>query len=323
MTGGAGFIGSNLVDRLLARGDQVTVIDDFSNGRWSNLAAASDIAESTKNAGLHIVELDVRDPALDAALLAAAPEVVFHLAGQISVRSSVADPVRDADINVVGTVALARAAHRAGVRKIVFASSGGSIYGPDAALPIVESTPVAPLTPYAVSKVAGELYLNTFSRIHGLQCTHLAFANVYGPRQDPSGEAGVVAIFARSLLAGLPTGLFGDGSNTRDYVYVADVVQALLLAAGDVADRTRLNIGTGVQTTDRRLHSLIARAVGAPDHPACAPARPGDVPHSALDSSLAAAMLGWRPRHRLAAGLAKTVEHVERSTRTDNAQGVS
>lgn len=323
VTGGAGFIGSNLVDRLLSSGHQVTVLDNFSNGRWSNLTDASAIATSTPGAGLHIVELDVRDPALETALEAAEPEVIYHLAGQISVRTSVADPVLDADVNVVGTVALACAAQRAGVRKIVFASSGGSIYGPSAKLPTGEGAPMDPVTPYAVSKVAGELYLNAFSRMHGLQCTHLAFANVYGPRQDPAGEAGVVAIFSQSLLGGRPTAVFGDGTNSRDYVYVSDVVDALELAGGAAADRTRLNIGTGVQTTDRRLHTLIAQLAEAPDHPACAPARHGDVPHSALDSSLAAATLGWYPRHDLATGLAKTVEHFARADRTDNARGVS
>lgn len=307
VTGGAGFIGSNLVDGLLSAGHQVTVIDNFSNGRWNNLAAAGTIAAATAGANLRIIELDVRDPALGAALVGAAPEVVFHLAGRISVRASVADPVSDASVNVLGTVALAQAAHLAGVRKIVFASSGGSIYGPDAALPIAESTPVAPLTPYAAAKVSGELYLNAFSRLHGVQCTHLAFANVYGPRQDPAGEAGVVAIFTEALLAGRPTTVFGDGGNTRDYIHVSDVVQGLLLAAEDVADRTRLHIGTGVQTTDRLLHTLVANAVGAPDRPRTAPARPADLRHSALDGSLAAATLGWTPRYDLVAGLAETV----------------
>lgn len=313
VTGGAGFIGSNLVDRLLSDGHQVTVIDNFSNGRWDNLAAAGTIAAGTPGAKLQIIELDVRDPALGAALIAASPEVVYHLAGQISVRASVAEPVNDASVNVLGTVALAQAAQRAGVRKIVFASSGGSIYGPDAAPPIPETTPVAPLTPYAVAKVAGELYLNAFSRLHGLQCTHLAFANVYGPRQDPSGEAGVVAIFTEALLAGRSTTVFGDGGNTRDYVYVDDVVEALRLAAGAVGDRARLNIGTGVQTTDRRLHSLVAAVTGAPDRPRTAPARPADLRYSALDGSLAAATLGWRPLADLATGLAKTVEYQRRT----------
>ena len=314
MTGGAGFIGSSLVDRLLSAGHQVTVIDNFSNGRWANLADAGRIAAATAGANLRIIELDIRDPALGAALGGAAPEVVYHLAGQIGVRASVADPLGDASNNVLGTVATAQAAHLAGVRKVVFASSGGSIYGPDAVPPIAETTPVAPLTPYAVAKVAGELYLNAFSRLHGLQCTHLAFANVYGPRQDPAGEAGVVAIFIEALLAGRRTTVFGDGLNTRDYIYVADVVEALRLAAGGIADRTRLNIGTGVQTTDRQLHSLIATAIGAPDRPRDGPARPADLRHSALDGSLAATTLGWSPQYDLAAGLAKTIDHQRRAT---------
>ena len=311
VTGGAGFIGSNLVDRLLSAGTDGTVLDNFCNGRRCNLTEAEAIAAAV-GGSLQVIEMDVRDPALEQVMAAAAPEVVFHLAGQISVRASVADPVLDADVNVLGTVAVARAAQRAGVRKIVYASSGGSIYGPAAALPIAERTPVAPLTPYAVSKVASELYLNTFSRMYGLQCTHLAFANVYGPRQNPNCEAGVVAIFTEALLAGRPTVVFGNGTNTRDYVFVTDVVDALQLAAGPVANRTRLNIGTGIKTTDRQLHTMIAQAIGAPDRPASAPPGPGDVPYSALDSSLDTATLGWQHRHDLRSGIAATVVDLRR-----------
>ena len=305
VTGGAGFIGSTLVDRLLSGGDQVIVVDDLSRGRLANL----DSAMAAAGGALEVVTMDVRDPALGALLARRTPEVIVHLAAQIDVRASVANPVHDADVNVIGTIALAQAASAAGVRKIVFASSGGSIYGDAAILPIPETAAVEPLSPYAVSKVAAELYLNAFSRLHGLQCTHLAFANVYGPRQDPHGEAGVVAIFARALLAGRATKLFGDGGNTRDYVYVGDVVRALMLASGSTGDRRRFNIGTGVQTTDRELHTLVARTVGCRDEPQFAPARAGDLRRSAIDSSLAAAVLGWNPDHQLASGVSATVDY--------------
>jgi len=305
VTGGAGFIGSTLVDRLLSGGDQVIVVDDLSRGRLPNL----DSAMAAAGGALEVVTTDVRDPAIGALLAQRTPEVIFHLAAQIDVRASVADPVHDADVNVIGTIAMAQAAIAAGVRKIVFASSGGSIYGDAAPLPIPETAAVEPLSPYAVSKVAAELYLNAFSRLHGLQCTHLAFANVYGPRQDPHGEAGVVAIFARALLAGRATTVFGDGGNTRDYIYVGDVVRALMLASGSTGDRRRFNIGTGVQTSDRELHTLVARTVGCRDEPQFAPARAGDLRRSAIDSSLAAAVLGWKPEHQLPAGVSATVDY--------------
>ncbi|HEY5148458.1 MAG TPA: NAD-dependent epimerase/dehydratase family protein [Mycobacterium sp.] len=304
VTGGAGFIGSTLVDRLLSDGDEVTVVDNLSRGRLDNLIAAT----GAKAGSLRVVATDLGDRGLGTLVAEVAPEVVFHLAAQIDVRASIADPVGDATVNVLGTVALAEAARAAGVRKIVFASSGGSIYGPDAPLPVTETAALHPLSPYSVSKICGELYLDAFSRLHGLQCTHLAFANVYGPRQDANGEAGVVAIFAGALLTGRQTQVFGDGGNTRDYVYVADVVSALRLASGELADRCRLNIGTGVQTTDRELHTMVARAVGVPDEPMFGPERRGDLRHSALDSALAGRVLGWRPEHDLRRGIALTVQ---------------
>lgn len=301
VTGGAGFIGSAVVDRLLAEGHHVTVLDDLSRGRLRNL---SEVRER-----IQFVQADIRDPAIVEVIAAAHPEVVFHLAAQIDVRASVADPLRDAGVNVLGTINVAEAARAAGVRKIVFTSSGGSIYGTAGTLPVTEEAPINPLSPYAVSKVSGELYLNAFSVLHGLQCTHLALANVYGPRQDPHGEAGVVAIFAEHLLLGRPTQVFGDGANTRDYVYVGDVAHAFLLAAGDRGDRRRFNIGTGVQTSDRELHSVIARACGASDEPEHAPARLGDLRNSAVDSARAAGELGWVPRFSLVSGVAATVEY--------------
>ncbi|MDH2455789.1 NAD-dependent epimerase/dehydratase family protein [Corynebacterium bovis] len=297
VTGGAGFIGSHLVDALLADGHTVTVVDDLSHGRRTNLPD-----------GVPHVEADIRTADLDAIVADAAPEVIFHLAAQIDVRSSVEDPVGDATLNILATIRLAEAARRHGVRRIVHTSSGGAIYGrPE--LPVTESTVPDPESPYAASKYAGEIYLGTYRHLYGLECAFIAPANVYGPRQDPHGEAGVVAIFCRNLLAGEPTRVFGDGGNTRDYVYVGDVVRAFILAAGTAGNGLRFNIGTGVETTDRRLHSLVAEAAGAPDDPAFAPARLGDVPRSALDNTRAREVLGWEPETDLAAGIARTVEY--------------
>lgn len=301
VTGGAGFVGSCLVDRLLARGDEVTVLDDLSRGSMANLVAAGD--------RIRFVRADVVDAGLAGIVGAAQPEVICHLAAQIDVRASVHDPAGDARINILGTINLALAARDAGVRKIIYTSSGGSIYGVPAALPVTEDAPINPMSPYAVSKVSGELYLNAFSQLYGLHCTHLALSNVYGPRQDPHGEAGVVAIFAKNLLNGRPTRVFGDGGNTRDYVFVGDVAAAFLLAAEDIGDRRRYNIGTGIPTTDRELHTLIAQAAGAKDNPAFAPARLGDLRNSAIDAARAGRELGWAPGYDLGTGIAATVEY--------------
>ncbi len=303
VTGGAGFIGSTLVDRLLADGHEVAVIDDLRHGRRANLAGALDTGRCT----LHPV--DITAPALHDVVRDAAPEVVFHLAAQIDVRASVVEPVADAYTNVLGTVNVAEAARRAAARKIVFASSGGSIYGTPDLLPVSEKAPVNPKSPYAAGKVAGEVYLNTYRELHGLDCTHLALANVYGPRQDPHGEAGVVAIFAESLLGGRPTAVFGDGGNTRDYVFVEDVVAAFVGAAATAGGGARFNIGTGTQTSDRELHRLVATAAGARDEPRFAPARLGDLRASALDPTAARDVLGWTPQVTLDEGVARTVAH--------------
>src|SRR5699024_4459400 len=223
------------------------------------------------------------------------PEVVFHLAAQIDVRQSVQTPAADASVNVLGTVRLAEAARRAGVRKIVFTSSGGSIYGSPQTFPVTEAMPVDPQSPYAAGKVSGEIYLNTFRNLYDLDCTHIAPANVYGPRQDPHGEAGVVAIFSQALLHGTETRIFGAGGNTRDYVFVDDVVEAFVLASGSAGGGQRFNIGTGVETSDRELHGMVAQAAGAPDAPALLAARLGDIRRSVLDPALAGEVLGWEP----------------------------
>jgi UDP-glucose 4-epimerase len=301
VTGAAGFIGSTLVDRLLTDGHTVVGVDDLSSGRSENIVAAE------RHDDFVFAKADIVSADLIGLLADTRPEVIFHLAAQISVRHSVDDPQFDAAVNVVGTVRLAEAARRAGVRKIVHTSSGGSIYGTPPSYPTTEEVPTDPTSPYAASKVAGEVYLNTFRNLYGLECSHVAPANVYGPRQDPHGEAGVVAIFSQALLAGRPTKIFGDGTDTRDYVFVDDVVDAFVKAAGEAGGGQRFNIGTGVETSVRQLHTAIASALGAPDEPEFHPPRLGDLKRSCLDISRAESVLGWRPNVKLDDGVARTV----------------
>lgn len=303
VTGAAGFIGSTLVDRLVADGHAVVGLDNFARGRAANLEHLAD------NPSFSFVEADIVTADLQAILAEHRPEVVFHLAAQIDVRQSVVDPQFDASVNVIGTVRLAEAARQTGVRKVVHTSSGGSIYGAPTQFPTPETVPTDPASPYAAGKVAGEIYLNTFRHLYGLDCSHIAPANVYGPRQDPHGEAGVVAIFAQSLLSGKPTKVFGDGGKTRDYVFVDDVVDAFVKAAGEAGGGQRFNIGTGIETSDRQLHSAVAAAVGGPDDPEFHPDRLGDLRRSCLDNGLAERVLGWRPQVRLDEGVRRTVEY--------------
>lgn len=302
VTGAAGFIGSTLVDRLLADGHTVAGVDDLSTGRRSNLAAAE------QNPNFTFVEADIVDADLAAIIAEADPEVIFHLAAQISVRHSVDNPQFDATVNVVGTIRLAEAARAHGVRKIVHTSSGGSVYGTPPVFPTSEEVPTDPASPYAASKVAGEVYLNMFRNLYNLDCSHIAPGNVYGPRQDPHGEAGVVAIFAKALLAGSTTKIFGDGTDGRDYVYVDDVVDAFVRASGEVGGGLRFNVGTGVTTSVADLHSAIAKAVGTADEPELHPARLGDLRKSQLDISRGEQVLGWVPAIGLDEGIARTVE---------------
>jgi UDP-glucose 4-epimerase len=308
VTGAAGFIGSTLTDRLIADGHDVTGVDDLSTGKLANLAAAR-AANKERRGAFAFVRQSVVDPDLAGTVAKARPEVICHLAAQIDVRKSVADPLRDATINVLGTVNVLSAAVAAGVRKVVFTSSGGSIYGtqPPAKLPVSERVRPAPESPYAAAKASGELYLHAFASMYGLEYTALALANVYGPRQDPHGEAGVVAIFGTAMLEGRATKVFGDGGNTRDYVFVDDVVEAFVKAL-DAGNGRRFNIGTGVQTTDRKLHTVVAKATGAPDDPEHAPARIGDARSIALDASAARAGLGWEPWTNVEDGVRQTVE---------------
>ncbi len=302
VTGGAGFIGSNLVDALVARGDRVAVIDNLKTGKLENLAAAT-------AAGVELHRLDVRDAAaLDAVFASVRPQVVFHLAAQIDVRSSVEDPAADAQVNVLGALNVLAAALAHGARRVVNTSTGGGLYGDAALLPTPEEHPVRPLAPYGQSKYAAEGYFELYTRLHGLSTVSLRYGNVYGPRQDVHGEAGVVAIFCGCLVDAVTPRIFGDGHQTRDWVEVADVVQANLRAAqSDITGP--LNIAWGEETSVLDLVRELGR-VGAEyglslPAPEFLPARAGEVSRSCLDVRRARAELGWEPRTRLDTGLAQ------------------
>ena len=303
VTGGAGFIGSNLVDALVARDKQVTVVDDLSTGKRENLDAAL-------AAGAELVESDIRDSAAMQDVFARAePEAVFHLAAQIDVRKSAADPAWDASINVGGTINVLDAARVAAVRRVVNTSTGGAVYGEGQIIPAPESHPVAPEAPYGQSKFAAEGYCELFRRLHGLSTVSLRYGNVYGPRQDPLGEAGVIAIFCGRLIAGERPIVFGDGLQTRDYVHVDDVVTANL-AAVDSERTGAFNVGTGVETTVLQLVDALTPLADAPFEADHRPARPGEVQRIALDCTRAREELGWQAQVRLDDGLTQTLESV-------------
>ena len=300
VTGGAGFIGSNVVDALLARGDEVTVLDDVSTGKRENL-------EEALGNGAELVELDVRDGRAVIDLFERVrPELVFHLAAQVDVRKSLADPVFDARVNVEGTINVLEAARQTEVGRVVNTSTGGAVYGEGKIIPAPEDHPVAPEAPYGQSKFAAEGYCELFHRLHGVSTVSLRYGNVYGPRQDPLGEAGVIAIFCGKLLEGGRPMIYGDGQQTRDYVYVEDVVEANLRAADSSAGGA-FNIGRGVEST---VHDLIdALSPHAPDgfEPEYAPARPGEVRHIAIDPTRAEAELSWKAKVGLEDGLERTL----------------
>jgi len=301
VTGGAGFIGSNLVDALLQRGDEVVVVDDLSTGKRENLEGA--LAN-----GATLEEIDIRDAeAVSEVVGRTSPDAIFHLAAQIDVRKSVADPAADARINVEGSVNVLSAAQAHGVRRVVNTSTGGAIYGEGKQLPAPEDHPSAPEAPYGLSKWCAEQYCEIFNRLHGLSTVSLRYGNVYGPRQDPLGEAGVIAIFCGKLLEGATATIFGDGEQTRDYVYVGDVVDANLRAAGSDATGP-INIGLGQEKSVLDIVEVLKKH--APDgfdveH---APERPGEVQHIALDPSRAREALGWEARVELDKGLKRTLD---------------
>ncbi|HWA52806.1 MAG TPA: NAD-dependent epimerase/dehydratase family protein [Solirubrobacterales bacterium] len=306
VTGGAGFIGSNLTDALLARGDEVIVVDDLSTGRRENL-------EPGIAGGATLVEADIRDrEALEELFGRERPEVVFHLAAQIDVRKSIADPAFDASINVGGTANVLEAARVAESRRVVFSSTGGAIYGEGDGqeLPLREDAPLAPEAPYGQSKFAGEGYLALYERLYGLSSVPLRLGNVYGPRQDPLGEAGVIAIFCGKLRAGGRPTVFGDGKQTRDYIYVGDVVSAML-AAAESETIGPINVGTGIETDVLELVRALGELGGNGDfEPEFAPPRTGEVQRISIDPARAERELGWRPQMGLSEGLRVTLDSI-------------
>jgi len=292
VTGGAGFIGSNLVDTLLVRDDEVHVVDDLSSGRREHVAS---------DATLHV--RDIREPLADV-LAEARPEIVFHLAAQIDVRASVADPADDARANILGTLSVLEAAREHGTQ-VILASTGGAIYG-ECERPASEDDPRLPVSPYGTSKLAAEEYLATWNRLYGTRHVALRLGNVYGPRQDPHGEAGVVAIFLSRIRDGEPVTIFGDGSQTRDYVAVGDVVRAFVAAVG--ADGGVFNVGTGSETSVLELWDACRAAAGAGVEASHAPPRLGELQRSCLDTALTERTLGWRAEIPLSEGLRRTWE---------------
>jgi UDP-glucose 4-epimerase len=306
VTGGAGFIGSNLVDALLARGDEVTVVDDLSTGRMVNL-------EPGLAAGAELVEMDIRDAeALTRVVGEKRPEAIFHLAAQIDVRKSLANPFFDASINVGGTANVLEAARTSECGRVVSISTGGAIYGEGEGqqLPLPEDAPIAPLSAYGQSKFAAEGYVSLYERLYGLSGVSLRLGNVYGPRQDPLGEAGVIAIFCGLLKEGGRPTVFGDGTQTRDYIYVGDVVSAALAAAGSSATGA-INIGTGKETNVLELVEALGELSGRDDfEPELAPARTGEVQAISVDPTRAERELSWRAEMDLREGLRVTLDSI-------------
>jgi UDP-glucose 4-epimerase len=307
VTGGAGFIGSNLVDRLLVEGHEVDVVDDFSTGSLSNLADA----RSSAGRALTIHHLDISVPAVVELMARRRPELVFHLAAQADVRVSVQRPAFDATVNVVGSLNILEGARQAESERVVFAASGGTLYGePDAEdLPVRESHPHHPLSPYGVAKKAVIDYLVAYRALHALEFCALALSNVYGPRQDPHGEAGVVSIFAQRILRGEPVTIFGNGEQTRDFVFVDDVVDAFVRAATRGGGLV-CNVATGQETSVNRLLDTMADVAGVEVTARLAPPRPGELMRSSLDIERAAIQLGWRPWTELADGTRAVLEHI-------------
>ncbi len=295
VTGGAGFIGSHTVDALVARAHDVAVIDNLSSGKQAQVNPA---------ARLH--QADLRDSrAVTEAVERERPEVIYHLAAQMDVRRSVADPVFDAQVNLIGLLNLMEAARSRGLKRVIFASSGGAIYGEQETLPTAEDCPCRPVSPYGVAKLASESYLFFYRNEYGIGYTALRYANVYGPRQDPHGEAGVVAIFCGRLLKGQACTIYGDGLQTRDYVYVGDVAAANVAALEHPTDGA-FNVGTGVETDVNQLYAELARLAGAEKAPVHDAPRPGEQRRSVISPQRAKAELGWQPQTSLGEGLAAT-----------------
>ena len=304
VTGGAGFIGSHVVDLFLAEGYEVSIIDDFSSGRERNV-----------NPNAIVLRASIASPEAATLIETGAFDVVLHFAAQIDVRKSVADPAWDAAVNIGGSLNLLEAIRKSGHRtRFIFSSSGGAQYGDLVPIPTIEDAAKDPMSPYGIAKLTVEYYMSYFSRVHGLDTVALRYANVYGPRQDPHGEAGVVAIFCQRILAGMPLTAYGDGLQTRDYVFVGDVARANLLAAraelvapGRLDDRG-INIGTGVETTVLHLANTLQGVAGVGTTVQHAPPRAGEQRRSCLEFDKATAVLGWTPSVALSDGLAATLE---------------
>jgi UDP-glucose 4-epimerase len=307
VTGAAGFIGSTLVDRLLTEGHQVVGIDNLSSGVAANLEDA--LHRNMVDPGrFTFLRADIQAPELTDIVAGTNPDTIFHLAAQVDLRASVSDPQFDARNNVLGTINLCEAARQAGVKRIVYAASGGSRYGAPTRLPVREGTEVDPLSPYGVAKLAGELYLRAYAGMYGMAPICLALSNVYGPRQNPHGEAGVIAVFSSAMITGRPVTVFGDGTSTRDYVYVDDVVDAFVRAGCAPIDITgTYNIGTGQQTTVTEVHRLISAVLGSTSPPCYAAERTGELHAIALDTSKAEKELGWTPAVGIAEGIQRTI----------------
>lgn len=301
VTGGAGFIGSHIVDALVKKGHHVVVVDNLSTGKKENV-----------NADAVLIELDINDPEILEIFKREKIDVVFHVAAQIDVRKSVANPVDDARQNILGSINVLEACKTYGVKKIIFSSTGGAIYGDTDIIPTPETHIEQPISPYGIAKLAVEKYLHYYHVVHGLNYTILRYANVYGPRQNSKGEAGVVSIFCDQLVAGASPVINGDGTQTRDYVYVGDVVNANLVAF-DANKIGKFNIGTGVETDINKLSALLIDALGALITFSHGPGKPGEQRRSLLDCSSAKKELGWQPIIELKEGLAKTLEYFKES----------
>ncbi|GAB7068073.1 GDP-mannose 4,6-dehydratase [Mycobacterium hodleri] len=309
VTGAAGFIGSTLVDRLLSDGHDVVGVDDFSGG---GVVANLENARQHNRIGrprFTLVNVDVGAPELAGIVAGSNPDVVFHLAAQVDLRASVSNPLFDARINVLGTVNVLEACRRAGVRRLVYAASGGSRYGAPTRLPVDETAHPNPLSPYAAAKVAGEMYVGAYAAMYGIAPICLALSNVFGPRQNPRGEAGVITVFGTKMISGHAVTVYGDGTSTRDYVYVDDVVDAFARAGrAPLTTVGTYNVGTGMQTTVADVHRLVAEALDVSSVPHFAETRTGELHAIALDATKAARELGWTPAVDLAEGVRRTMQ---------------
>ncbi len=304
VTGGAGFIGSHLVDRLIQEGHEVAVVDDLSTGKRKNL-----------NRAAKFYKMDILSPRLERVFRKERPSLVMHLAAQMDIRRSVEDPIFDAQVNILGTLNVLEQAVQHGCRKAVFSSSGGAIYGEQDVFPAPEGHPTRPLSPYGISKLAGEFYLEYYQRISGIQYVSLRYSNVFGPRQDPHGEAGVVAIFTQKMLAGEQPIINGNGRQTRDFIYVDDVVEANLAVMGKEVLGT-YNVGTGQETTINDLFRYLVELTKAGCKEIHGPARKGEQVRSVVESAKLREQLGWDPRVTLRDGLARTVEYFRQLQQT-------